>query len=56
MAASAAIDRYRVSAIIVTHDGQTWLAETVAALSSQSRPIDHVIAVDTASIDASRQL
>ena len=56
MAAQAALDSYRVTAIIVTHDGELWLPETVAALSSQTRPIDHVIAVDTSSIDASRQL
>ena len=56
MAASAAIDRYRVSAIIVTHDGQTWLAETVAALNSQSRPVDFIVAVDTDSKDSSRAL
>jgi GT2 family glycosyltransferase len=56
MAAQGAVDRHRVSAIIVTHDGQTWLPETVAALTSQSRPIDYVIAVDTDSKDASLQL
>ena len=56
MAAQAALDSYRVTAIIVSHDGELWLPETVAALASQTRPIDHVIAVDTASKDASKQL
>ena len=56
MAAQVAVDRHRVSAIIVTHDGQTWLPETVAALTSQSRPIDYVVAVDTDSQDSSLQL
>ncbi|CAB4678675.1 unannotated protein [freshwater metagenome] len=56
MAAQAALDAYRVTAIIVTHDGELWLPATVAALTSQSRPIDHLMAVDTASTDASMRL
>ena len=56
MAAQAALDKHRVTAIIVTHDGELWLPETVAALASQTRPIDQMIAVDTASTDSSPQL
>ena len=56
MAEQAALDRHRVSAILVTHDGQTWLPETVAALTSQTRPINNIVAVDTDSKDASLQL
>lgn len=56
MAAQAAVDRHRVSAIIVTHDGQTWLPETVAALISQTRPFDQIVAIDTDSHDASVDL
>lgn len=56
MAAEAALARHIVSAIIVTHDGQTWLPETVAALASQTRPYDQVLAVDTDSHDASVRL
>ena len=56
MAAQAGVDRHRVSAIIVTHDGQLWLPKTVAALTSQTRTVDHVVAVDTDSHDTSRQL
>ena len=56
MASQASLDRHRVSAIIVTHDGQTWLPETVAALTSQTRAIDIIIAVDTDSQDNSLQL
>lgn len=56
MAAQASLDRHRVSAIIVTHDGQTWLPETVAALTSQTRAIDSIVAVDTDSHDNSLQL
>ena len=56
MAAQAEIDRHRVAAIIVTHDGQTWLPEAVAALASQTRPYDHIVAIDTGSRDASVQI
>ena len=56
MAAQAALDKYRVTAILVSHDGALWLPETVAALASQSRPIDQIIAVDTGSKDSSKQL
>lgn len=56
MAAQAALDRHRVIAIIVTHDGQKWLPETVAAVTSQTRPIDGVVAVDTGSLDATLKL
>ncbi len=45
-----------VTAILVSHDGVTWLTEVVAALTSQSRAIDQLIAVDTQSKDGSAQL
>lgn len=45
-----------VTAILVSHDGATWLTEVVAALTSQSRTIDRLIAVDTQSKDSSAQL
>ena len=47
---------HRVCAILVVHDGATWLPEVVAALASQSRRIDHLIAVDTGSTDSSVKL
>ena len=43
-------DQY-VTAIIVTHDGVTWLSEVVAALSSQKFKPNQIIAVDNGSID-----
>ena len=52
----ALTDRHSVTAIVVTHDGETWLPAVVAALASQSRPIDQIIAVDTDSRDASTKL
>ncbi len=36
-----------VTAVLVTHDGATWITEVVAALTSQSRKIDRLIAIDT---------
>ncbi|NBR93750.1 MAG: glycosyltransferase family 2 protein [Actinobacteria bacterium] len=46
----------RVSAILVSHNGARWLPEVVAALSSQLRGPDFLIAVDTGSTDSSRDL
>ena len=56
MAEKAALGRHRVSAIIVSHDGQAWLPETVASLTSQTRALDYIVAVDTASKDSTQQL
>ena len=50
------LSRFFVTAIIVTHDGATWLPEVIASLSSQTRAIDRIIAVDTGSIDSSPKL
>ncbi|MEK6648076.1 MAG: glycosyltransferase family 2 protein [Actinomycetota bacterium] len=47
---------HRVTAILVVHDGATWLPEVVASLVSQSRAIDQTLAVDTGSNDASVRL
>lgn len=49
-------DKFFVTAVIVTHDGATWLPEVIAALSSQTRRIDRIIAVDTGSRDNSVKL
>lgn len=43
----------RVTALMVTHDGEGWLAQSVAALASQSFAVDRVVAVDTGSTDNS---
>jgi len=42
-----------VVAVLVLHDGLPWLPVTLAALRSQERPPDRLIAVDTGSTDAS---
>jgi GT2 family glycosyltransferase len=48
--------RHSVTAVVVSHDGQGWLPETLAALTQQRRPAQRVIAVDTGSVDGSREL
>lgn len=45
-----------VTAVLVTHDGAAWLPEVIASLSSQTRGIDRIIAVDTGSVDTSLNL
>jgi GT2 family glycosyltransferase len=45
-----------VTAVLVTHDGAIWLPEVIASIGSQSRPIDRIVAVDTASVDTSQKL
>jgi GT2 family glycosyltransferase len=45
-----------VTAVLVTHDGASWLPEVIASLSSQTRHIDRIVAVDTGSIDTSLKL
>ena len=46
----------QVTAILVVHDGATWLPQVVAALASQTRTPDRTIAVDTGSVDGSLKL
>ena len=48
--------KIRVCAILVVHDGATWLPEVVAALASQTRTVDRTIAIDTGSQDSSTKL
>lgn len=50
------IDRAHVTAILVVHDGASWLPEVVASLASQTRPIDFTLAIDTGSVDSSARL
>ena len=56
MASQADVDKHRVTAVLVSHNGALWLPEVVAALTSQTRPIDLITAVDTGSEDASTKL
>lgn len=47
---------HRVTAILVLHDGATWLPEVVVSLTSQTHKIDQIVAVDTGSVDSSAKL
>ena len=47
---------HRVTAILILHDGATWLPEVVVSLTSQTHKIDQIVAVDTGSIDSSAKL
>jgi len=46
----------RVTALLVVHDGATWLPEVVVSLASQTRRPNQVFAIDTGSIDSSAKL
>ena len=46
----------QVTAILVVHDGATWLPQVVAAIASQSRAPERALAVDTGSVDGSAKL
>ena len=45
--------QHTVTAVVVSHDGATWLPECLAGLSRQTRPPQRVVAVDTGSDDGS---
>lgn len=46
----------RVTALLVVHDGATWLPEVVASITSQTRSVDQILGIDTGSLDASAKL
>jgi GT2 family glycosyltransferase len=50
------VSNSRITALLVVHDGATWLPEVVASITSQSRVADRILAIDTGSIDASPKL
>lgn len=56
MAEKAVGDSLTVTALLVVHDGAVWLPEVVASLTSQTRLVDEVLAINTGSIDASEKL
>jgi GT2 family glycosyltransferase len=51
--ARLALPRHAVTVVLVSHDGATWLPDTLAALAGQTRPPQRVVAVDTGSRDSS---
>jgi GT2 family glycosyltransferase len=46
----------RINALLVVHDGATWLPEVVASIASQTLPADLILAIDTGSIDSTPKL
>jgi GT2 family glycosyltransferase len=54
--ARVALSRHAVTVVLVSHDGASWLPETLAALAGQTRPPQRVVAVDTGSTDGSTDL
>ncbi|WP_338423129.1 glycosyltransferase family 2 protein [Arthrobacter sulfonylureivorans] len=46
----------RVTAVVVAHNGASYLPQTLAALTQQTRPADVYLGVDTGSSDASAEL
>ena len=50
---SRSVPGHLVTAVLVSHDGQRWLPETLSALRAQSNNALRVVAVDTGSTDAS---
>lgn len=45
-----------VTALLVVHDGATWLPEVVASIASQKHSADQILALDTGSLDSSPKL
>jgi len=54
--ARLAFSRHAVTVVLVSHDGASWLPDTLAALAAQTRPPQRVVAVDTGSTDSSLAL
>ncbi|MEO3767403.1 glycosyltransferase family 2 protein [Streptomyces sp. B8F3] len=51
-----AFPRHVVTAVLVSHDGERWLPDALAALTAQERPVQNVIAADTGSGDGSARI
>ncbi|MBT2386845.1 glycosyltransferase family 2 protein, partial [Streptomyces sp. ISL-11] len=51
-----AFPRHVVTAVLVAHDGARWLPDALAGLLGQERPVQSVVAADTASTDDSARL
>ncbi len=53
MSSNESYPQYVVTAVIVAHDGATWLPSVADALLDQTRAVQRVVAVDTGSRDRS---
>jgi GT2 family glycosyltransferase len=51
-----AYPRHMVTAVLVSHDGERWLPQTLAGLLGQDRPVQRILAADTGSTDDSPRL
>lgn len=48
--------RHVVTAVLIAHDGARWLPTTLNAVKSSRRPVQRFVAVDTGSVDDTRDL
>ena len=46
----------KVTALLVSHDGERWLPAVISGLQEQHSPVERVVAIDTGSKDDSAQL
>ena len=53
MSSNETYPQHVVTAVIVAHDGATWLPRVIQALLDQTRPVQRAVAVDTGSRDRS---
>jgi GT2 family glycosyltransferase len=53
LSANDSYPQHVVTAVIVAHDGATWLPHVIDSLLEQTRPVQRVVAVDTGSRDRS---
>ena len=52
----ADVQQVSVTAVLVVHDGATWLTDCLDALALQTRTLDRLVIADTGSIDDSREI
>ena len=47
---------HHVTGLVLSRDGEPWLARTLAAIDGQERPVDEVVGIDAGSSDSSAQI
>ena len=47
---------HHVTGLVLSRDGELWLARTLAAIEAQVRPVDEVVGIDAGSSDDSAQI
>jgi hypothetical protein len=48
--------RHVVTAVLVAHDGARWLPTTLNAVKNSHRPVQRFVAIDTGSVDDTREM